>query len=239
MKPSVIFVKIHKWIGLIVGIQVVLWIAGGLYMTWYPIEVVRGEHNMRVVEPLALNETEGIIPVSEAIAAAGGARIIGLDLGHFLGAPVYRLKRAEGSWLMVDALSGDILSPISEDKALALAIADFTGEAKLEGANLLTETNLEYRGDLPVWQVYLNDEEDTRLYVSPALGRVVARRTETWRIFDFFWMLHIMDYKERTNFNNPLVIIASIVGLVAAVSGLLLIYFRFGKRDFSWLRRRG
>lgn len=237
MKPSIVFVKIHKWIGLIVGIQVVLWIAGGLYMTWYPIEVVRGEHNMRVVEPLALNETEGIIPVSEAIAAAGGARITGLSLGHFLGAPVYRLERAEGSWLMVDALSGDILSPISEDKALALAIADFKGEAKPEGANLLTETNLEYRGDLPVWQVYLNDEEDTRLYVSPALGRVVARRTETWRIFDFFWMLHIMDYKERTNFNNPLVIIASIVGLVAAVSGVLLIYFRFGKRDFSWLWR--
>ncbi len=237
MKPSTVFVKIHKWIGLIVGIQVVLWIAGGLYMTWYPIEVVRGEHNMRDVEPLALNETEGIIPVSEAIAAAGGARITGLDLGHFLGAPVYRLERAEGSWLMVDALSGDILSPISEGKALALAIADFKGEAKPEGANWLTEKNLEYRGDLPVWQVYLHDEEDTRLYVSPALGRVVARRTETWRIFDFFWMLHIMDYKERTNFNNPLVIIASIVGLVAAVSGLLLIYFRFGKRDFSWIRR--
>lgn len=237
MKPSVIFVKIHKWIGLIVGIQVVLWIAGGLYMTWYPIEVVRGEHNMRDVEPLTLNETKGFIPVSEAIAAAGGARITGLELGHFLGAPVYRLERAEGSWLMVDALSGDILSPISEGKALALAIADFKGEAKPEGANWLTEKNLEYRGDLPVWQVYLNDEEDTRLYVSPVLGRVVARRTETWRIFDFFWMLHIMDYKERTNFNNPLVIIASIVGLVAAVSGVLLIYFRFGRRDFSWLRR--
>ena len=163
---------------------------------------------------------------------AGGAAVF-----SSIGAPVYRLGRAEGSWLMVDALSGDILSPISEGKALALAIADFKGEAKPEGANWLTEKNLEYRGDLPVWQVYLNDEEDTRLYVSPVLGRVVARRTETWRIFDFFWMLHIMDYKERTNFNNPLVIIASIAGLLMAVSGVLLIYFRFGRRDFSWLRR--
>ncbi len=237
MKPFVVFVKVHKWIGLIVGVQVVLWIAGGLYMTWNPIEVVRGEHNKREVEPLALNDAGGIIPVGEAIAAAGGAPITGLSLGHFLGQPVYRLEPAEGSRLMVDARSGAVLSPISGEQALALAIADFTGEAKPDGANWLTETNLEYRGPVPVWQVYLHDEEDTRLYVSPVLGRVVARRTNTWRIFDFFWMLHIMDYKNRTDFNNPLVIIASIIGLVAAVSGVVLLYYRFGKRDFSWLRR--
>lgn len=238
MKASVIFVKIHKWIGLIVGLQVVLWIAGGLYMTWYPIEEIRGEHNIREVDPLALNEVAGLIPVREAIAAAGGARITGLRLGHFLGDPVYRLQRAEGSWIMVDARSGDVLSPISGDQALTLAIADFAGEAQPRAANWLTETNLEYRGDVPVWQVFLHDEEDTRLYVSPTEGRIVARRTDRWRIFDFFWMLHIMDYEERTDFNNPLVIVASIAGLVAALSGLLLIYFRFGWRDFSWLRRR-
>lgn len=237
MKASVIFVKIHKWIGLIVGIQVVLWIAGGLYMTWYPIEVIRGEHNLREVEPPALNAAGALIPVADAIATAGGARITGLEVGFMLNDPVYRLERAEGSHMLVDALSGEIISPISEQKALALAIADFAGETRPEGANWLTETNLEYRGDVPVWQVFLNDEEDTRLYISPVLGRVVARRTERWRVFDFFWMLHIMDYKERTNFNNPLVIIASIVGLVAAFSGLLLLYYRFGKRDFAWIRR--
>lgn len=237
MKASVVFVKIHKWVGLIVGIQVVLWIAGGLYMTWKPIEVVRGEHNMREAEVLALNEAEGIIPVSQAIEAAGGARITGLSLGHMLGDPVYRLERAEGSHMLVDALSGAVLSPIAEEKALALAIADFAGEAHPEAANWLTEKNMEYRGTLPVWQVYLHDAEDTRLYISPVLGRVVARRTDTWRIFDFFWMLHIMDYKDRTDFNNPLVIFASILGLFAALSGLLLLYYRFSRRDFSWLRR--
>lgn len=85
--------------------------------------------------------------------------------------------------------------------------------------------------------MFLHDAEDTRLYVSPDEGRIVARRTERWRIFDFFWMLHIMDYEERTDFNNPLVIFASVIGLIAAFSGVALLYYRFGKRDFSWLRR--
>jgi uncharacterized iron-regulated membrane protein len=237
MKPFVLFIKVHKWIGLIVGIQVVLWIAGGLYMTWNPIEVVRGEHNMRVVEPLALNGAEGIIPVAEAIAAAGGTPVTGLSLGHFLGTPVYRLEGAEGPLAMIDARSGTLLSPLPEAQALAVAIADFTGEAKPDGANWLTEKNLEYRGSLPVWQVYLHDGEDTRLYVSPLTGRVISRRTNTWRIFDFFWMLHIMDYSERKNFNNPLVIFASAIGLLLAISGVLLLFYRFGKRDFAWLRR--
>lgn len=124
MKASVVFVKIHKWIGLIVGIQVVLWIAGGLYMTLYPIKVIRGEHNIREVQPLALNEAGPLIPVADAIATAGGARIVKLSLGHMLGDPVYRLERAEGSHMLVDARSGRVLSPIPGDKALALAIAD-------------------------------------------------------------------------------------------------------------------
>ena len=237
MKASVVFVKIHKWIGLIVGIQVMLWIAGGLYMTWYPIEVIRGEHNIREVEPPVLNEAVGLIQVGDAIAMAGGARIVNLNLGYMLGDPVYRLERAEGSHMMVDARSGDIISPIPGDKALEIAIADFAGEADPDAANWLTETNLEYRGPVPVWQVFLHDDEDTRLYVSPDRGRVVARRTDRWRVFDFFWMLHIMDYEERTDFNNPLVIIASIIGLIASISGVLLLYYRFGKRDFAWLRK--
>lgn len=237
MKASVLFVKIHKWIGLIVGIQVLLWIVGGLYMTWYPIEVIRGEHNIRAVEPAALNDAGSLIPVADAVATAGGARITNLTLGYMLGDPVYRLQRAEGSHMLVDARSGEIISPIPEEKALALAIADFAGETSPDTANWLTENNLEYRGTVPVWQVFLNDEEDTRLYISPDQGRVVSRRTDRWRIFDFFWMLHIMDYEDRTDFNNPLVIIASIVGLVASLSGIALIYYRFGKRDFSWLRR--
>ena len=36
-------VRIHKWVALIVGLQIVLWVAGGVVMSVIPIEQVRGE----------------------------------------------------------------------------------------------------------------------------------------------------------------------------------------------------
>ena len=38
-------IQLHKWIALIVGIQVLGWVLGGLIMTALPIEKVRGEHH--------------------------------------------------------------------------------------------------------------------------------------------------------------------------------------------------
>ena len=35
-------------------------------------------------------------------------------------------------------------------------------------------------------------------------GELVTRRHELWRVFDFVWMLHIMDYDTREDVNNPL-----------------------------------
>ena len=36
--------KIHRWLGLLVGFQVVAWMLSGLYFAWIPIEQIRGEH---------------------------------------------------------------------------------------------------------------------------------------------------------------------------------------------------
>lgn len=39
-------VRVHKWLALIVGVQIILWIAGGVVMSVLPLAEVRGEHNM-------------------------------------------------------------------------------------------------------------------------------------------------------------------------------------------------
>ena len=70
------------------------------------------------------------------------------------------------------------------------------------------------------------DELGTRLYVSTERGLVTARRNNRWRLFDLLWMLHIMDYQERENFNNPLVITAALFALVTVLAGLVLLVIR-------------
>lgn len=36
--------KIHKWLSLVIGVQLLLWFASGALMSLLPIDKVRGEH---------------------------------------------------------------------------------------------------------------------------------------------------------------------------------------------------
>ncbi|MFN8947681.1 MAG: PepSY domain-containing protein, partial [Alphaproteobacteria bacterium] len=65
------------------------------------------------------------------------------------------------------------------------------------------------------------------VYVSPLSGRGVARRSSTWRVYDFLWSLHIMDYRDREDFNNWLVVISAAVALALTVSGFVILAYRF------------
>ena len=49
-------------------------------------------------------------------------------------------------------------------------------------------------------------------------------------MFDFVWMLHIMDYDERSDANNALLRIASATGLLFAVTGVWLLFYSFRRR---------
>src|SRR3546814_14163009 len=96
----------------------------------------------------------------------------------------------------------------------------------------MTDVKLEVRDqETPMWSVTFEDGEGTTLYVAGQNVRVLERRYDTWRIFDFVWMLHIMDYTGRQDFNNPLVIMAGSGGLWIALSGIWLLVpcFRLGE----------
>ncbi len=153
----------------------------------------------------------------------------GAELTTWLGRPVYLLKTTKSSHL-VDAVTGEPLSPLGEESARKVALADYAGPGSLAEISLLEKSLSEIRGrDLPVWRVDFADSRHTTIYVSPRTGKVVARRNTIWRVYDFFWMLHIMDYGARDNFNNPLVVTAAVVAWLVATSGLWLVVV--------WVRR--
>ena len=63
---------------------------------------------------------------------------------------------------------------------------------------------------------------NTTVYVSAELGTVQTYRNNQWRVFDFLWMLHVMDYQNRDNINNWLLRLFSVIGLITIASGFLL-----------------
>jgi hypothetical protein len=227
MRPVVRWlIKLHKWAALIIGLQVLAWVAGGLVMSAIPIERVRGEHNIAERnEPLDLT---GVRAPSE-IAALAGLAPESAELRAWLGRTVYEFSRNEGAPVLVDAVTGETLSPIEEETAIAVARADYAGEPEIAAVTFFAEPTWESRRDMPTWRVDFDDGEGTRLYVSTATGEVVARRNDAWRIFDFFWMLHIMDYSERTDFNHPLLILASLFALGMSLFGFILLFPWIGR----------
>jgi len=94
----------------------------------------------------------------------------------------------------------------------------------------LTSTNghHEYREKpLPAYAVTFAKPNNVTVYVSAELGTVQSYRTNSWRAFDFLWMLHTMDYENRDNINNWVLRICSVLGLVTILSGFLLYFLTF------------
>lgn len=224
----------HRWLGLALAAQVLLWMTSGVIMSWFPIDLVRGETAASVAAPPELRPTS-FFPPGGVIADVDGATEV--RLASWLGRPVYTVTGEKGT-VMFDADSGDRLSPIGADLARKVALSDFRGDGEIRRIALLNNPPNEYRGARPVWRADFSDDNQTRLYISPETGEILARRNRVWRVYDFFWMLHIMDYDERENFNNPLIRAFAVTGLLFALSGLWLVIHRlFGRRYADDLRR--
>ncbi|WP_421785043.1 PepSY domain-containing protein [Hyphobacterium sp.] len=219
-------IRIHKWLALIVGIQIILWVTGGVVMSIIPIETVRGEHNIAEVIPVELN-TGNLISVDEAVdAASPPSGLLEARLQHWHGRAVWNVIARNETSQLVDAATGELLTPINRERAIELALADYAGEPQISAVEYFEEPTWEYRRTGPSWRISFADGEGTRVYVSPETGLITARRNDAWRFYDFFWMLHIMDYQERENFNNPLVITAALLALVTVFAGLILLILR-------------
>ncbi|MFZ5618940.1 MAG: PepSY domain-containing protein [Pseudomonadota bacterium] len=213
---------LHRWLGLAIGVQIVIWMTSGVVMSLLPIAHVRGETAAALEAPHEL-VAQNYFPPAGVISEVDGAQEVMLKT--WLGREVYVVSGAAGNALF-DADTGERLSPLNEANARRVAESDFAGEGEIAKVSLLNDPPREFGRPGPVWRADFNDGDKTRLYISPDTGVVLARRNRVWRFYDFFWMLHIMDYKERENFNNPLVRTFAITGLLFALSGLTLVVFR-------------
>ncbi len=219
-------IRIHKWIALIVGIQIILWVAGGVVMTVLSIESVRGEHNIAQPAPVAILPAELISPERAVEAINPDGIVTEIHLQAWQGRPVFNVLRADGASSLVDARTAEVITPITRDTAIAVANSDYAGDAQIEAVEYFEEPTWEYRRAGPAWRISFADGEGTRIYVSPDTGLVTARRNDRWRFFDFFWMLHIMDYEEREDFNTLHLQVFAVLALISVLAGLVLLVIR-------------
>ena len=228
MKPAFWARRAHKWIALVIGVQALLWSVGGLYMTAMSIDFIHGDHLNHVAAQPLPKRSSLIDPV---VIAARYSAINGFRLKLFLGAPTYEVHHAGGVDL-VDAGTGLLLGPIDEARARQLALSTYRGDGSLESLQLLDKAPQDVgTRPVPLWQAKFGDSGNTALYFSPRTGNLLATRHTYWRVFDFLWMLHIMDYEQRADVNNMLLRVAASVGLLFMLSGVWLLFYSFRRRS--------
>ena len=228
-------IQLHKWIGLVVGIQILFWVLGGLVMTAIPIERVHGDHHIGMA-PKAAIAPDQVLPYAEVVKRAefevAKAELRGTPHG-----PVWIVDSTTGQQKWMDAKTGGEVQEVTEAQARAAAVGGYTGKGVPTSVKLLDES-VEAGVGGPLWQVKFNDGEGTTLYVDGFNGDVVSRRSDIWRFYDFFFRLHIMNFGPAETYNHPLIIAASAITLAVVLTGFILLWFKVGRDIQGWIARR-
>lgn len=195
-------------------------------MSLLPIDRVHGDHLVDRKTVLAIPADAPLIRPS-AYMTAGGEPPQSITLRMLEGKPVAEVQAGTRIRLF-DAVSGSAVPPIDAFRAEAIARKAWRGSGKPSAkVERIEGEGPEYRGALPAWRVGFSDPDATRVFVAADTGRIVAVRTGTWRLYDFFWGLHIMDWSQHENFNTPWLIGFALGGLALWIGGAVLLYMRW------------
>lgn len=225
---------LHRWFGVILGIQFIFWTIGGIYFSWSDMDQVHGDHQKAHIHPVSsstkfydLQKIIDKIKLKDTVHFIFDTRLI-----QVLNEPYYQIHYSakhdrEKKIQLANASTGELRGPLSKNEAIEVAKNSFNEESKIESVEYLTQTNghHEYRDNpLPAYAITFKHPSQTTVYVSTELGTVQKFRNKQWRVFDFLWMLHTMDYQTRDNLSNLLLRIFSIFGLISILSGFVLFF---------------
>jgi Na+-transporting NADH:ubiquinone oxidoreductase subunit F len=229
--------KLHKWVGLLIGIQVLLWLVSGLVISLLDPSKVSGKQWAQPPVKTQPLQFENILEVQD-LPTGALKNALSIDLRVFRKQPVYQVRHPD-SVTLINAVTG-LSVQFSEDNAKTLAQDDFDGSGEVVSITKGTAPDMETRNHAgPYWRVDFSDQAQSSYYVSAWNGDILERRNKYWRTHDFFWMLHIMDYQDHEDINNFLVIGVALIAVWLGISGFILLFGSFGRHDFWFLNITG
>jgi len=218
----------HKWLSLLVGIQLILWVSGGIV---FNVIQAKDIHLTSQLNPQAMHLISAkdidfakinqrySFASSVTISATPTAALVSFDQQSRH--PKVRLDNLEATY-------------ISQQQALNIASQVYRNDASIAHSELVTPQQVESRKlKRTLWQVVYQDSSNSTLYIDALTGQALDIKNDQWRIKDWFWMLHIMDYSTRSDFNSPLLITISSIASLFALSGLLMLFYVISRASFG------
>lgn len=226
--------KYHKWLMAFIGIQFVIWSVSGAYMVYLNIDYIHGDTLVNNAQD-KIDPTLIDYPLQSLMQSYPQAKQVSIE--RYLDKVVYRFT-LDNKKRVVDAQSGAELAPLNQAQAEKAATYYYSGSGAIKSTELISE-NAPFELNpavMPAWRVNFNDFGSPAIYVSAENGRLVGKRHSFWRLFDWMFRFHVMDY-ENSEIDNTLLFWFTLLGILSAIFGLLLVYFRvFRKTDDALIK---
>ncbi len=232
----------HRWLGIALGLFVLLWIVSGVVMLFVGYPKLTPEEHLSRLQPLS---GDCCVAPGAALAASADPRTpLSLRLTGAGGSPRYLLDYGDGPLLAVDARSGRRIEHIGAAEALASA-GQFAG-AEVHLLDQVEEDawtrNHALARERPLYRVQADDAEGRLLYVSSHTGLVVRDATaheRAWNLLGAWlhWLYPLREVLPKALWSVALVygaLLAAVLVLLGMLIGLLR--WRFAGRYRSGSR---
>ncbi|ALO33782.1 hypothetical protein CMT41_02905 [Colwellia sp. MT41] len=223
--------SLHKWLSLLVFMQLFIWLGTGLFFNLMDHDKAGGNQYRQALVSQDIDHHRLLNP--QRVLRASNSPASEITLVQRLGQPYYLLTHDKGLYShfdshfsLVDAYTGTV-KLIDIDMASALAQSSYRGSGKIAEVLLVMPPIADFlKEQNNLWRVNFIDELDTSVYINVSSGRLVGHSNEDKRFVDFFFMLHFMDYpilwgKPSGGFNHWLISFFAILTFLFCLTGLI------------------
>ncbi|MCE9678501.1 PepSY domain-containing protein [Shewanella sp. AS1] len=222
--------KLHKWLMAFIGLQFIIWSISGAYMVFLNIDYIHGDTLVNNVQD-KIDPQQIHYPLQSLFKQYPQATNVILD--RYLDKTVYRFS-LDKQKMAIDANSGQPIEPLDRTQAEKAARFYYSGVGEIKTSELILENppfELSARV-LPAWRVNFAELGAPAIYISAETGQLVGKRHDFWRLFDWMFRFHVMDYDDGEDLDNNLLLWFSALGILSSVLGMVLVYFRvFRQKD--------
>lgn len=217
--------KIRQWhrkLTLFFGLQLFIWTLTGVYMVWFDIHDVHGEHLVAEFTPPPVNINYQFADLLNDHPEASNARLVHNTNDWFY------LVRINKQQQRLSVATGQLLPQITQQQAVLLAKQYLSKDYSVVNVAFFDQqgpAELASR-HLPVWQVTFDHWTQPTFYIGADSALLVTKRSLIWRGFDWMWRFHIGDYDDGENPHNYWLTLLSLGALVTLITGVMLLVLR-------------
>lgn len=231
----------HRWLGIAGCVLFIAWFISGVVMMYARMPTLAAEERLARAQPLDLSRAT-ITPAAAAkIAGVAGANV---QVSMLRDRPIYRFGGRSPRIIFGD--TGELFEGIGESEARDVARRyepQYRGTFHYDG--YVTEPDqwtLQARQQMPMHRFALDDDSDTRLYVSEVTGDVVLRTTARERFWAYLgpvihWV-YFTPLRQDGQLWNDVIVWSSSIGCVMCATGLLWGVLRFSPSARFRLKRQ-